>query len=151
MLAPLATIASASRDNPCSSKSTAVCCFLAGRKERVTRMSHKGQRKRRHPRLVYDGPVVISRSLGPAAVGRIRNLSEGGLMVEFANQYPSGTLLELVISLAGKSIRAEAKVVWSSASPGQPDSACQHGLEFTYLEPGAKVELKSFIGEVPWG
>jgi len=120
-------------------------------------MSHKvdsalrQQRKRRHPRLVYDGPVVISRSFGPATLGRIRNLSEGGLMVEFANQYPSGTQLELVISLEGKSIRAEAKVIWSRGSPGQPDSAYQHGLEFIHLELGAKVELKSFIGNLSCG
>lgn len=114
-------------------------------------MSHKGQRKRRHPRLVYDGPVVISRPFGPATVGRIRNLSEGGLMVEFANHYPSGTSLELVISMEGKSIAAEAKVVWSRGSPGQPDSAYQHGLEFTHLEPDAKVQLKSFIAQVPCG
>jgi hypothetical protein len=69
-------------------------------------------------------------------------------MVEFANQYPSGTPLELVISLEGKSIRAEAKVVWSRGSAGQPDSAYQHGLEFTYLELGAKEELKLFVGEL---
>lgn len=115
------------------------------------RPTHEGQRKRRHPRLVYDGPVVISRPFGPASLGRIRNLSEGGLMVEFANQYPPGTPLDLVISLEGKSIRAEAKVVWSSGSSGQLDSAYQHGLEFTHYELGAKVQLESFIGELSCG
>jgi hypothetical protein len=37
-------------------------------------------------------------------------------MVELSEPFPPGTPLDVFISLTGKSIRAEAKVIWSQNS-----------------------------------
>jgi hypothetical protein len=79
-------------------------------------LTKKAQQQRRHPRYSYDSPAMICRPLGPARAGWIQNLSEGGVMVELSEPFPPGTPLDVFISLTGKSIRAEAKVIWSQNS-----------------------------------
>jgi hypothetical protein len=79
-------------------------------------LTKKTQQQRSHPRYAYDSPAMICRPLGPARAGWIQNLSEGGVMVELSEPFPPGTPLDVFISLTGKSIRAEAKVIWSQNS-----------------------------------
>ena len=69
-------------------------------------------------------------------------------MVELSEPFPPGTPLDVFISLTGKSIRAEAKVIWSQNSDDQPHSAYRPGLEFISIEHQDKLQLEHFIAEV---
>ena len=111
-------------------------------------LTKKAQQQRRHPRYAYDSPAMICGPLGPARAGWIQNLSEAGVMVELSEPFPPGTPLDVFISLTGKSIRAEAKVIWSQNSDDQPHSAYRHGLEFISIEHQDKLQLEHFIAEV---
>ncbi|MFQ5658400.1 MAG: PilZ domain-containing protein [Candidatus Methylomirabilales bacterium] len=103
--------------------------------------------QRKHPRYAYDAPVIYRR-LGPANTGRIRTLSEGGLMAEFPELLPRGTHLDLLISLREGFVRADATVAWSQESPPESATSHPHGLEFTWLELQHRLSLKAFIAEV---
>ena len=68
-------------------------------------------------------------------------------MVELAEPFPPGTPLDVIISLEGKPICTEAKVVWSHNSDDKPYSPYDHGLKFTSIKPWDKLQLKHFIAE----
>lgn len=103
--------------------------------------------QRKYPRYAYEAPVIYRR-LGPANTGRIRTLSQGGLMVEFPERFPRGTQLDLLISLRENFVRAEAKVAWSQESPSNTVTSHPHGLEFTWVELQHQLSLKAFITEI---
>lgn len=109
----------------------------------------KGER-RRHSRWRIDGhdAPMIYRRLGPNKVGRIPNLSVGGLMAEFPERFPPGTALNLLIPLGEKSIRAKAEVRWSKETPDTGGDAYRHGLKFTRLELHDRLTLRLFIAEI---
>jgi len=113
-----------------------------------TQVTKKDAEQRKHPRYAYDAPAMICRPLGEARAGWIHNVSEGGVMVELSEPFPPGAPLDLVISLAGKSIRAEAKVIWSQNSDDRPHPSYRHGLEFTSIADQDKVLLEHFLAEV---
>lgn len=102
---------------------------------------------RRHRRYSYDGTVAYRR-LGPSTPGRVRNLSEGGLMVELPELLPSGTAIDLNISLGERSIHAEAEVVWSMESSDEGVTLYAHGCKFTRLELQDRLNLAVFIAKV---
>lgn len=111
-------------------------------------LTKKVLEQRKHRRYAYDAPAMICRPLGQARAGWIHNVSEGGVMVELSEPFPPGTSLDVIISLVGKSIRAEAKVIWSRNSDDQPHPSYRHGLEFTSIEHQDKVQLEYFLAEV---
>ena len=111
-------------------------------------LTKKALEQRKHPRYGYDAPAMICRPLGAARAGWIHNVSEGGVMVELSEPFPPGTSLDVVISLAGKTIRAEAKVIWSQNSDDQPHPSYRHGLEFISIDHQDKVHLQHFLVEV---
>jgi hypothetical protein len=100
--------------------------------------------ERKHPRYPYTAPVTY-RELGPAKMGQIRNLSEGGLMVELTELYASGTAFDLFISLDQRSIRPQAEVVWSHRSSNETATTYLHGLRFTRLELQDRLTLELFL------
>ncbi|MFQ5847127.1 MAG: PilZ domain-containing protein [Candidatus Methylomirabilales bacterium] len=106
--------------------------------------------RRRHRRYSYDGSVTYRR-LGPEAPGRIRNLSEGGLMVELPELLPPGTPLDLMVSLGDRAIHAEAEVVWSQDRPGNAGTSYVHGFKFVRLELQDRLTLAVFIAKVYGG
>ncbi|MFQ5839125.1 MAG: PilZ domain-containing protein [Candidatus Methylomirabilales bacterium] len=93
--------------------------------------------KRRFPRFPIQLPVLFRRQGegdGPrAGLGRSRDLSEGGLCLEFDYAYPPGTTLALAIRGAGTSIEAAARVVWTGVA--SPSGAIPHGMQFVHLAP----------------
>lgn len=103
--------------------------------------------QRKYPRYAYDAPVIYRR-LGPANTGRIRTLSQGGLMVEFPEQFPRGTQLDLLVSLRESFVRADARVAWSQESSSETASSHPHGLEFTWVDLQHQLSLKAFITQV---
>lgn len=68
-------------------------------------------------------------------------------MVELAEPFPPGTRLDVIISLEGKSICTEAKVIWSHNSDDKPYSPFDHGLGFTSIKRWDKLQLKHFIAQ----
>jgi hypothetical protein len=100
--------------------------------------------KREHPRHTCTGPIIY-RQLGPARAGSMHDLNERGLMVTLAERFPVGTLLDLLIFLGERSIRAEAEAVWcQDASPEQATSYL-HRLKFTSLDLQDRLSLELFI------
>jgi len=98
---------------------------------------------RRHRRYTHDGTVTYRR-LGPGAAGQVRNISEGGLMVELPELVPPGTALDLDISVGERSIHAEVEVVWSQDSLR---ASYAHGCKFTRLELQDRLTLAVFLAK----
>lgn len=104
------------------------------------------QERRRHRRYAYDGSVNYRR-LGPSTTGRVRNLSEGGLLVELQEFLPPGTPLDLIIAVGEKSVRVEGEVVWSQELPPTPDGSYRHGIRFTRFELQDRLTWAVFIAK----
>lgn len=104
------------------------------------------QERRKYRRYSYDGSISYRR-LGPDTTGRIRNLSEGGLLVELPELLPPGSSLDLVISVEEKSVRAEAEVVWSQELPTTASGSYRHGLRFTRFELQDRLTWAVFIAK----
>ena len=102
--------------------------------------------QRRHHRYPYDAPVIL-RHLEPDKAGRIRNISEGGLMVELPELFPPRTPLALFIRLGEKSVRTEAEVVWSQEFPDPAGTSYRHGLKITQLELQDRLILELFTAK----
>jgi hypothetical protein len=113
-------------------------------------MSSSVDERRRHRRYAYDGPVEYRR-LGPATPGRIRNLSEGGLLVELPERFSSGTQLSLDLSLGDRSIHAEVEVTWSTDPRDGAMTSYPHGVKFIRLELQDRLSLAVFIAKVYGG
>ncbi len=104
------------------------------------------EERRRHRRYTYDGSVTYRR-LGPDTTGRIRNLSEGGLLVELPELCSPGTALDLVISAGDRTVRAEVEVAWSQELPVTPAGAYRHGVKFTRFELQDRLTWAVFIAK----
>lgn len=102
---------------------------------------------RRHRRYAHDG-LVNYRRLGPSTPGQVRNISEGGLMVELPELLPPGTALDLDIILSERRIHAEVEVVWSKESS---NASYPHGCKFTRLELQDRLTLAVFLAKVYGG
>jgi hypothetical protein len=100
--------------------------------------------KREHPRHTCTGPIIY-RQLGPARAGSMHDLNERGLMVMLAERFQVGTLLDLLIFLGERSIRAEAEVVWSQDASTEQATSSLHRLRFTSLDLQDRLSLELFI------
>ena len=100
--------------------------------------------KRKRTRHSYKGPIIYRR-LGPARAGSVHDLNERGLMAALAERFPVGTLLDLLLSLGERSIRAEAEVVWSQDACPEQATSWLHRLKFTSLDLQDRLSLELFI------
>ena len=111
----------------------------------------EGMERRTHPRYACDVPVLY-RLLGPPSTGRVRNLSEGGAMVEL--QYPAGTPLGLLLLVGDRPLSADAEVVWSEESPGPAVPSHRYSLRFTGFGPQDQLSLERLLAAAdqitPW-
>jgi hypothetical protein len=98
------------------------------------------QERRRHRRYTFDGSVTYRR-LGPDTTGRIRNLSEGGLLVELPELLSPGTQVD------DRSVRAEAEVAWAQELPTTPAGSYRHGVKFTRFELQDRLTWAVFIAK----
>lgn len=102
---------------------------------------------RRHRRYEHEGAVSYRR-LGPSTPGGVRNISEGGVMVELPELLPPGAAVDLDISLGDRSIHAEVEIVWSRNST---HGSYPHGCKFTRLELQDRLTLAVFLAKVYGG
>lgn len=100
--------------------------------------------ERKHPRYPYAAPITY-RELGPAKSGQLRNVSQGGLMVELPECYAPGTAFDLLIPLDQRSIHPQAEVVWSHRSADETAHTYLHGLRFTKVDIQDRLTLELFM------
>ena len=104
------------------------------------------QTRRRHVRLPVDLPAGYQRPDGEQGWGRVKNLSDGGLLLFAHEPLPPSTSLHLQLH-AHHGVRSfEGVVVWNAAGPGAGISPIAHGIRFTSpVSEGIAVEL--FLSE----
>jgi hypothetical protein len=100
--------------------------------------------KREQFRHTCTGPIIY-RQLGPARAGNMLDLNERGVMVTLAERFPVGTLLDLLIALGERSIRAEGEVIWSQDASPEQASSYLHRLKFTSLDLQDRLSLELFM------
>jgi len=109
--------------------------------------------KRRYPRFnVEIGAICRLRGGGrqPGAgriAGLIRNLSEGGVMLELPRSYGKGTMLEIGLRTDDARLQAVSEVVWT----GPPDmitgvgQVFRHGVRFVWMDQEQRNTIRRFI------
>jgi len=109
--------------------------------------------KRRYPRFNVEIGAVCrfrggARQGGEVKVaGLVRNLSEGGLMLELPQAHAKGTLLDVSLRTGDTRVHAGAEVVWA----GLPEivkgvgQVYRHGLRFVRLTQDQRNGIRRFI------
>ncbi len=104
------------------------------------------QTRRRHVRLPVDLPADYQRPDGEEGSGRVKNLSDGGLLLLAHEPLPPSTSLRLQLHGHHGDRSLEGVVVWTSAGQGVGKSSIAHGIRFTSpVTEGFAVEL--FLSE----
>jgi hypothetical protein len=104
------------------------------------------QTRRRHVRLPVNLPADYQRPDGEQGSGRVKNLSDGGLLLLTREPLPPSTSLRLQVHAHHGDLFFEGVVVWNSAGPGAAKSSIAHGIRFTSpVTEGFAVEL--FLSE----
>ena len=97
----------------------------------------------RDPRI--DRPFKVSYQFGDSIrVGKILNLSRGGVFVRTLSPPPVGTslLLHLYLQDDGEPIHLPAQVIWTRPGEG-------FGVKFGYTMGFARVALERIVKEIP--
>lgn len=109
--------------------------------------------KRRHPRFNVEISALCRfrssarQGTGVKVAGLIRNLSEGGLMLELPQVHPRGVLAEIGFRTDDSRILAVAEVAWA----GPPETVrgvgavYRHGLHFVRLAQDQRNAIRRFI------
>jgi diguanylate cyclase (GGDEF)-like protein len=86
--------------------------------------------RRRHRRTAASPPVSLSTADGPAAA-RIKNISEGGLLVSLHREVPMGSAVRLTIEAPGaEPMEMLGEVVHVQRVPGEEDPTFDVGVRF---------------------
>ncbi len=102
--------------------------------------------RRRHVRLPVDLPVDYQQPGGERVGGRVKNLSDGGLLLLAHEALPPSTPLYLQLHAHHGERSFEGVVVWNAGGPGAGKSSIAHGIRFTSpVTEGFAVEL--FLSE----
>lgn len=109
--------------------------------------------KRRYPRFSVEiGATCRLRNHGRPAgarriAGLIRNLSEGGTMLELPQPFGKGIVLEVSLRTEGTRLHAVSEVVWT----GPPEmitgvgQVFRHGLRFVWMDQEQRSTIRRFI------
>lgn len=109
--------------------------------------------KRRHPRFNVEIGVIcrLRRGGRQAGAGRItglvRNLSEGGVMLELPQRCEKGAWLEIGLRTGDARLHAVGEVVWTAASEAMRGAgqAYRHGLRFVWMDQDQRNAIRRFI------
>jgi len=105
---------------------------------------HHPRPTRRYPRIAIMTPVEIHarERIGPPIIGRIENLSAGGLLAACRESLGPQTELAMLFSLpTGQPIQAFGRVIYSM--PGS-----RYGVEFMDLDRDALQQVEQFTHKV---
>jgi c-di-GMP-binding flagellar brake protein YcgR len=107
--------------------------------------------RRKHPRFTVELPLDYSIESKDHYGGVAVNASRGGVIVYLPVTIVVGTSLAIeIIFVKGfelNSIRARAKVVWSSLAPKASWGEYRYGLEFEKFHEGDLQKLKGLLKE----
>ncbi len=92
--------------------------------------------------------MTYQRPGGGETSGRVRNLSDGGLLLEAPESLPPGTPLRLHLHTHQGVRTFEGEVLWHDAARHRDQLPVAHGVRFT--GPGVRgLAVDVFIGESP--
>jgi hypothetical protein len=107
--------------------------------------------RRKHPRFTVELPLDYSIENKDHYGGVAVNASRGGVIVYLPVAIAVGTSLDIeIIFVRGfelNSIRARAKVVWSSLAPKATWGEYRYGLEFEKFQEGDLPKLRALLKE----
>jgi len=113
---------------------------------------------RDHPRVMALSLVSFEAETTPAdgapevegepreGLGRTRNVSAGGILLEVARPYPLSSVLDLRIALGEQIIAPKARVVRLQELAGD---RVEMGLKFVELSPQDRATVEAFIKAHP--
>ncbi len=102
--------------------------------------------RRRHVRLPLDLPATYQRPGGAEGKGQVKNLSDGGLLLEAPEILPPATHLRLQLHTHQGVRTFEGEVLWNDAERHSDNPPVAHGIRFT--GPGvAGLAVELFMGE----
>lgn len=117
------------------------------------------QDQRTHPRVVALNLVSFEADSPPAGIagpvdepgpreglGRTRNVSLGGVLLEVARAYPLSAILDLRIALGEAIIAPKARVVRLQELAGD---RVEMGLKFVELSPADREVIRGFVQRHP--
>jgi hypothetical protein len=108
----------------------------------------QGYRKdRRFPRIPAEHAVMVRLLGGPRFEGfaKTRVIGLGGCMFVNRESLGYGSLMELLISVEGRVIRADARVAYEVPKKEREHQVHQVGVEFLRLHPADRELLSSLI------
>lgn len=110
-------------------------------------MSDHHPNKRRFPRIASEHVALVSSRGGNESEGfaKTRSLGLGGCSFVTDAELAVGDGVQLLLSLAGRAISAQARVVYVLPEGGRREV----GVEFVEIEPADLAFLKSRLPEAP--
>ena len=109
-------------------------------------MTDKPREQRRFPRIPAEKALLVKKIGDEAseALAKTRTVGGGGCMFIHHEPLGVGSGVELLISLAGRVIKAQGKIVWEVVTePGHVEV----GVEFLRISPRDKKTLESALAE----
>jgi c-di-GMP-binding flagellar brake protein YcgR len=99
---------------------------------------------RRFPRVPAENAVLVRKvgDEGPDVLATARSVSSGGCMFAHQERLGAGTAVELLISLPGRVIKAQARVVWENE---RASGEVEVGVEFVRISPEDRRALEATI------
>ena len=107
-------------------------------------MPEKIMLPRRFPRVPAENALLVKKmgEEGSELLAKTRSVSSGGCMFVYHEPVGVGTAIELLISLPGRVIKAQGRVVWESVSaPGKVEV----GVEFLRIAAEDRRALEAAI------
>jgi len=110
--------------------------------------------RRRHARFPLDRQVlyyVLAPSPAPPRLGRILDLSDGGVRLVTTEALPPSTQVALQLQTGTGERLLMGTVIWNNAAVAGPQGRVDHGVQFAEEIPGAATVLflQEFLGGEP--
>lgn len=98
-----------------------------------------------------DWAEVVSYPGGyPMAVGHVRNISEGGLAMEFPVRISPGTQIQIRLSTVTDGLLRNFQFTGTVVHAESVGPSCLHGMKFTALNPSERTALTDYLCQVEY-
>lgn len=104
-------------------------------------MTDEAKNKRRYPRVTAEKALLVKKvgDETSESLAKTRTVGGGGCMFVHHEPFGTGARIELLISLPGKVIKTEGRVVWEVVTePGRVEV----GVEFLSISPKDRHSLE---------
>ena len=109
-------------------------------------MPDKPREQRKFPRVPAEKALLVKRigDDSSESLAKTRTVGGGGCMFVHHEPLGVGQRIELLISIAGRVVKAEGRVVWEEV--GEPGSV-EVGVEFLNISPKDRKTLENALAE----